>query len=279
MAECNSERLATRAAFFLTLARAFQAPTEPAMARVFLAELPLDLDEMAAELGYDLAEATAAFRRSAAAVEGPENLLCLYSALFLAPPVPVHLNAAVYLDGAVFGGSEFEMGQWYARHGIVRSAGFRDLADHVAVQMEFVSVLFDRAAERMVEGDSMEALALAAEARRFLAAFPHRWLPPLRGALERACAEHGLADPYAWLMAILNEAVDTEISRDASRSPEVAISALPAGSARGFGEPTAEDLAEIAIRLEQNGVRFDHIRIRAEWSEAVFAARRAGGTG
>jgi hypothetical protein len=76
--------------------------------------------------------AAAAVREAAAGLDGPEALLRLYAGLFLTPPAPVHLTAAV------LGNAAFEIEQWYARHGFIRCAGFHDLADHVTAQLEFV---------------------------------------------------------------------------------------------------------------------------------------------
>ena len=273
-----NERYATRAAFFLTLARAFAPPREPAVAEAFKGDLALDLEEMADELAYDLGDAPALLREGAAGIDGPEALLRLYAGLFLTPPAPVHLTAAVYLDGAILGNAAFEIEQWYARHGFIRNAGFHDLADHVTAQLEFVFLIFNRAAEAMVEGDSMTALALAAEARRFLAAFPHRWIQGLRPAIEAACVERGWPGVYVALAKTLAAAVLAEIALDPSRSPEAAVSALPAGSNRGFGAPTAEDLAEIAVKLAAHGLGFDHVRARPEWDEAAYERRQAAGT-
>lgn len=270
-----TERYATRAAFFLTIARAFAPPREPAVAAAFRHDLPLDLEEMAGELGYDIGAAAALLREAAAGIEGPDTLLRLYSSLFLTPPTPVHLNAAIYLDGAVLGNAAFEIEQWYARHGYVRTADFHDLPDHVTAELEFVFLLFNRAAEAMVADESMQALALAAEARRFLAAFPSRWIGELRSGLEATSRERGWPPVYAALAQALEAGLRAEIAQDPSTTPEAAVSALPAGSNRGFGAPTAEDLAEIAVKLEVHGLDFAHVRARPEWDEAIYLSRRA----
>ncbi len=274
-----TERYATRAAFFLTLARAFAPPREPAVAAAFGHDLPLDLEEMAGELGYDIGGAAVLLRETAAGLEGPEALLRLYSGLFLTPPTPVHLNAAIYLDGAVLGHAAFEIEQWYARQGFIREAAFHDLADHITAQLEFVFLLFNRAAEAMVAGDSLQALALAAEARRFLAAFPRRWIQGLRPGLAKVCGEREWPPVYLALAEALEAAILAEIAQDPSTTPEAAVTALPAGSNRGFGAPTGEDLAEIAVKLEANGLDFAHVRARPEWDEAVYQKRKTVGAG
>ena len=274
----KTERYATRAALFLTFARAFAPPREPAVAEAFKSDLALDLEEMGAELGHDLGDAVAALRAATTGIDGPEALLRLYAGLFLTPPAPVPLTAAVYLDGAILGNAAFEIEQWYSRHGFIRNAEFHDLADHVTAQLEFVFLLFNRAAEAMVDGDSMAALTHAAEARRFLAAFPYRWIQGLRPTIEAACRERGWPLVYAALAQALEAAVLAEIALDPSQMAEAAVSALPAGSNRGFDAPAAEDLAEIAVKLEAHGLGFDHVRARPEWDEAAYLSRRTAET-
>jgi TorA maturation chaperone TorD len=263
-----------RADFFLTLARAFTPPIGEAMQRSFIDELPDDLAAMSGALGYPVEAPIEALRTCVAGFDEPIRVLQLYSGLFLTPPAPVQLNTSFYLDGSMLGGSEYEMRQWFARHGLSGNTHAGALADQVDSNLEFVAELFRRASRSISAGDPMEGLAQAAEARRFLAAYPRRWLAPLRATCAKASTNQGYAPAYAHLLDILAGALDAEIVKEAAKSPETAlIAAYPAGSSRGIGEPTAEDLAEIAVRLQESRLSFDHIRQRPEWREDVFAAR------
>ncbi|MEX0695999.1 MAG: molecular chaperone TorD family protein [Dongiaceae bacterium] len=263
-------RYTARGEFFLCIARALAVPDPDGAYNAFTRYLADDLAELGRELGYRIDDEIAALRASLNGMPDGLALLQLYAGLFLTPPVPVHLNAVVYLDDAVLGGSEFAMQQLYARHGLARRDDFRDLPGHVTAQLEFVSELFGRAAERMRAAAAMDALAHAAEARRFLAAFPHRWLPPMQAALARACRDRSLATPYLHLINVLRNAIEAEIAQDARHSADDVVASYPVGSTRGIGEPSAEDLAEIAVRLEAHGLSFDHVRARPEWSDEVF---------
>lgn len=265
-----------RADLFLTFARAFEPPVSAAVQHAFVEDLAEDIALMAAGIGLDLDAETEALAAACADLDGPQALLPLYAGLFLTPPAPVHLETAVHLDGAMMGGSEFEMGQWYARHGLGH-AGNRRLADGVSVNLDFVGELFRRAATAARSPEPMDGLALAAEARRFLAAYPRRWLPPFRRALAQTVAERGLNPVYARLADCLAAVVEPELLTEASRSATEAVERHPATPARPLGTITAEDLAEIAVKLEAHGLAFDHIRARAEWSEQAYAARRAAG--
>jgi TorA maturation chaperone TorD len=77
--------------------------------------------------------------------------------------------------------------------------GFRDLPDHVSMQLEFVGRLYERAAR----GDA-DGLAMADE---FNAEFIHAW----GESFERACADASAAFPaacvYRELARLLREAV------------------------------------------------------------------------
>ena len=83
---------------------------------------------------------------------------------------------------------------------------------------------------------------------------------------------------YVALAQALEAALAAEIVQDPSTTAEAAVSTLPSGSNRGFGEPTAEDLAEIAVRLEAHGLAFDHVRARPEWDEAIYERRKVAGS-
>jgi TorA maturation chaperone TorD len=144
----------------------------------------------------------------------PEALLGTYSALFLAPPVPVRINTAMYLDGAVAGGSVREMEQAYRACGVERSEDFRDLSDHLSVQLEFVAYLYAREAAAEATG---QEFGLPMRGGHFLHAFVDRWLPGFLADLEEAAGERELAaNPYLPLARILERAV----ARDAVPHPD-----------------------------------------------------------
>jgi len=142
------------------------------------------------------------------------------------------------------------------------------------VNLGFVGELFRRASDALEADDPMEALAQAAEARRFLAAYPRRWLPSLRTACATASRERGYPGAYVELLDVLAAAIDIEVVRDVARTATLAVdNAYPLGSSRGVGEPNAEDLAEIAFRLRASGLTFDHVRARPQWRDDVFERR------
>jgi TorA maturation chaperone TorD len=255
----NPELLAARAEFYLCLARAFLPPTQPQLFPAMRELLADDLAELAAMLGHDIQVPLADLRAELARVDRSTALLQIYSAVFLAPPAAAHINAGQYLDGAVNGGSVKALEADYARCGVQRDEGFRDLADHVAVQLEFVAWLYGTQAERC--RDPMAA-PLAVDPGQFLQRFAMRWLGPFCADLARAEEEQGLpANPYRPLALILREAV----LRDAVPipvDPKVArrTHAIEQARAKYAGRRlTAEDIDEIRCKLQARGLSTDHL--------------------
>jgi TorA maturation chaperone TorD len=123
-----------------------------------------------------------------------------YSRLFLVPPVPVTLNTGLYLEGGLAGVSAQMMAQCYATAGFAQRESFRDLPDHVAMQLEFVGALLGRCAD----GDD-DALGMAQE---FTAEFVSHWVAPLRATCTRAAAVHPAAAVYAALTELLQATTD-----------------------------------------------------------------------
>jgi TorA maturation chaperone TorD len=248
--------LAARAEMYLTLAHAFSAPRDAAVVEAFRRDLPGDLVAVAEAAGYALGDAPARLGAALAALDGPEALGRLYATLFLAPPTPVHINAAIYLDGAPLGPSELAMRKAYARHGLEPAAALRDLCDHVARQLEFVAVLLARAAAAPPGARA----ALAHDAEAFLAGFVARWLPRLRDDLASTCRARGLPEVYLALADILSICVRADLPGRMTAPP---VRPTPV-EAPAIG---AADLAAMAAALEARGLSSAHLRAHPAWRD------------
>ncbi len=191
-----------RAAFHLCLARAFLPPQEPAAYDAIKLHLADDLGELAAALNYPAADQLRDLRLAVARIPDHLTLLQAYSHLFLAPPVPVTLNAGRYLDGAVMGRATLAIEKYYQQAGLERAGSFHDLPDHIALQLEFVAYLC--ASEAAGGASSMKA-------EEFLTSFVRYWLPPFVTALERACTLETPAGLYLCLARLLQVAVDHDL--------------------------------------------------------------------
>jgi TorA maturation chaperone TorD len=266
----------SRRDFWLCLARAFGQPQGDEFHHAFSASLADDLEAISEEIGLMAGEDIAALRRDAAAIGAPIELLRLYSKLFLTPPAPVMLNTGFYMEGGKTGQIEQELRAFIARHGLQKSENLRDFHDTVPLQLEMLAFLHARAGDHAMAGKDIEARAYLTEADAFIARYPARWITPFLRDLEKACSEHGLNRSYEHLGRILWLAV--EQARGGAKLEALPAGAgLPPGSARGIGKPSAEDLAEIAYRLEQAGLTWDHVAANEGWDDAIFAARRARG--
>lgn len=245
---------AAKADLYLCLAQAFMPPMSNELATAMATDLAADLRDIDQAIGYGFSAHVDAFASDMLAVAGQEALLVLYSQLFLAPPRKVHLNVATYLDGTFNGGTVGQLEACYLACGLSRSECFTDLADHIAVQLEFAAYLYDN-----------EQAALSAGG--FIAQYAERWVSPLLADIERVQAELGLpANPYRHLIAILSCAVehDAEHSCEAVTPAERRQRALAlARHKRAEREISAQELKEIRARLVENGLSAEHLDIDA----------------
>lgn len=197
-----------RADLLLCLGGAFLPPPPAWSVCDWAQPLADDLAELGAALGLDTREAldalaAASARWAAAAARHDDSAnpwLVEYARLFLTPPVPVPLNAGVYLEGALGGTSAQMVRACYKAAGVAPDERFRDLPDHVAMQLEFVGRLYERAAR----GDA----AAAGMADEFCREFVDHWAGALEQACRQASAKHPAAAVYAALVRLLRHALD-----------------------------------------------------------------------
>src|SRR3989338_9264068 len=261
--------LQDKAEFYLIMARAFMTPQTQEIYQAMVEYLADDLADLDQVLGYGLDSHLEAYRAEMAKIPSHEDLLIIYSRIFLQPPREAQINPGVYLDGAFMGGTVDEMAAFYLKYGLARGDHFKDLPDHVSVQLEFVSYLYVRAAEAMEAGTpDIEA---EAGAGHYLHQFVRRWLPHFQADLEKTTRELGEIDlpanPYLPLATMLTAA----LARDSVANPawieeksrvEKALEHARASSAeRGI---TPEDLARMERKLKEKGLSTEHLGIPVE---------------
>ncbi len=247
----NDQLRTAKADFYLTVAQAFMVPMELSGAAAMLCgDLAADLAELDQEIGYGLADEIAACQHDFDLVGHPDELLLIYSSLFIAPPRRVQINAATYLDGAFNGGSVAELEACYALGGAARAEKFRDLADHVALQLEFIAHLYSGIGVEPTPG-------------QFIDRFPARWIDPLIDDMERATAELGMsANPYLGLARILRKALANDAEREirpltpTERRERALALARHKEAERGI---SAADYEEMRRRLTERGLSTEHL--------------------
>lgn len=103
-----------------------------------------------------------------------------YSRLFKGP---YELIAApygsVYLDEGrrVMGDSTIAVIQAYEEEGLAKNDDFKDLPDHIVVELEFMSFLLFKEIEAIQDQDSQKANEYQEKQQRFLNMFLRQWVP------------------------------------------------------------------------------------------------------
>lgn len=274
----NPESFTERGEFYLSLARAFLTPLKPETFDGLRDALADDLADLGASLGYDYAVELEHYRQEIAAFGDHGALLQRYSGLFIAPPRSIQINTGSYLDGAVNGGSVTALEAIYQRCGVERSADFRDLSDHISVQLEVVALLYFRCAEALECNTELPEI----RPEHFLDDFVAHWLSPFIRDLEQD-AQRGdqekrrpLPNPYLPLARILAIAVENDaVARPVPAAEQRAQNAITkARHDRAVRGVTAEDMAFIARKLQEKGLSTDHLAIAPELRDEAQGLRR-----
>ena len=117
---------------------------------------------------------------------GHEALLLDYTRLFLGPN---HIIAkpygSIWLEGqnTVMGDSTVAVEALYQEGGFDMSEYFREVPDHIAVELEFLYLMIYRENEAQHNGEPQALQAKAALRKRFLAEHVGRWIGPFTSAV------------------------------------------------------------------------------------------------
>lgn len=175
------EREAARADLCRYLAACFYEPT-PMFGEERL------FDSMAQAAGQiDAALAERARRLGAAfAGEDLQTLLVDYTRLFLGPvdPRARPYEASWLKDGVLMQDATLDVLAHYREGGFEIDEEFRDLPDHIAVELEFVYALTFEQARAGVAGETAARAAAAGLQRRFVERHLGAWVGPFTAALH-----------------------------------------------------------------------------------------------
>ena len=262
-----------KADFYLCLARAFMAPQDAAIFPALRDDLADELEELGSEIGYDIADMVSDYRRRIRAIPDADELLRIYSRLFLQPPRAVHINAGIYLDGSLNGGSVAAMETFYRGCDLERASDYLDLADHVAIQLEFIAYRYSHSLATKPESNT-----IAHTAGQFIGRFVTRWIEGFCSDLEQAERELEMpGEPYLPLARILRQAAawdaedHSELSPAQLRQEKAMASARHKQVEKGIGEA---DLAEIRRQLEARGLSTDHLDVAPAQRDAMHGWQR-----
>ncbi|RDB43734.1 hypothetical protein DU490_06060 [Halomonas sp. DQ26W] len=274
--------LLSAAEFSLCLSRAFLAP----QTGVTLAELqgPLleDLRSLAETLPTLSTERLEALSQALAALTDTQQLILGYSRLFLMPPAPAPLNLGTYLDGAIMGQSTQSILALYRRHGLEQDAAFRDLPDHLSLNLQWLAWVYSEAME------AREAAKDATPAMTDAATMLHDFTVPALSGVRRKvtqAAQDETTLPWRLLVELIHDQLTHDLARLKSALPSLATQAINAPgqvkatagaesfeaseapretmTCRSCGESFESDpvIAEMRQRLTTAGVSADHLAV------------------
>jgi TorA maturation chaperone TorD len=109
-----------------------------------------------------------------------EQLKVAYAKLFVGPfALAAAPYGSVYLDegGRVMGDSTMDVIKWYEQEGLARSDDCKDLPDHIAIELEFVSYLVCKEIAALENSDSQTAAAYATKQQLFTDTLLCPWVP------------------------------------------------------------------------------------------------------
>lgn len=205
-----------RGRFYGLLALAFRYPKKCGLEELKDAESLCILDEITG-LYWGSPELSAninKFKSLIASIESPEDLQVEYSRLFVGPfHLPAPPYESVYREeskGWLMGDSTIAVLQKYTDAGISVSEDFKDLPDHIMVELEFMSYLCEKEywcwLEKNRDGGVKHYLEKQGE---FLERHLNTWVP----LFSKNIIEAGGHDLYMTSALLLNDFISLDMNR------------------------------------------------------------------
>lgn len=110
-----------------------------------------------------------------------EELKVEYARLFVGPyELKAPPYGSIYLDGErrVMGNSTMEVIRLYEEAGLVMDKDFKELPDHIVVELEFMYYLIYKEVEALEKSEREKALAIRETRNHFFNRFLSPWIPP-----------------------------------------------------------------------------------------------------
>ncbi len=122
-----------------------------------------------------------------------EDLAVEYARLFVGPfELKAPPYGSVYLDGGrrVMGNSTMEVIRLYEEAGLVMDKDFKELPDHIAVELEFMYYLIYKEVEALEKSEKDKALAFGEIRNHFFNRFLSPWIPPFCEKIKETTDNH-----------------------------------------------------------------------------------------
>lgn len=148
-----------------------------------------------------------------------EELLIEYASLFVGPyELKAPPYGSIYLDGErrVMGDSTLKVIKLYEEAGLVMDRSFKELPDHIAVELEFMYYLIYKEAEALEHSDGEQARAFREMRNQFLKQYLGPWVPPFCEKIKQS-TDHpfykALADSLSAIVSKKDEKGDRLLFR------------------------------------------------------------------
>jgi TorA maturation chaperone TorD len=122
-----------------------------------------------------------------------EDLAVEYARLFVGPfELKAPPYGSIYLDGErrVMGDSTMEVVRIYEKAGLATDKEFKELPDHIAVELEFMYYLIYKEVEALEKLEKDKALALEETRNHFFNRFLSPWVPSFCQKIKEATDNH-----------------------------------------------------------------------------------------
>jgi DMSO reductase family type II enzyme chaperone len=106
-----------------------------------------------------------------------EDLAVEYTALFIGPIERLAPYESAYREGTLYGNSALDVLKFYERSGFSISPDFKDLPDHIGVELELMHHLALKEARYTEKGNSEEAMKSIELQREFMDEHLIKWVP------------------------------------------------------------------------------------------------------
>ena len=122
-----------------------------------------------------------------------EDLAVEYARLFVGPfELKAPPYGSIYLDGErrVMGDSTMEVVRIYEKAGLATDKEFKELPDHIAVELEFMYYLIYKEVEALEKLEKDKALVLEETRNHFFSRFLSPWVPSFCQKIKEATDNH-----------------------------------------------------------------------------------------
>jgi len=144
-----------------------------------------------------------------------ESLAIEYAKLFVGPfELKAPPYGSIYLDQGrrVMGDSTLEVRKMFEEAGLSMDERFKELPDHISVELEFMYYLTHREVEALENSEMDKALSLKERGEVFLNRFLRQWVPPFCAKIKESTENEFYKALADCVLSFLNHSGDGNMS-------------------------------------------------------------------